>query len=260
MENTYSSLIPNISYFKERKCSTDWKLPERIIPYYDLTYIISGKIKYVIDGNPYELKEGDVIFVQKGSSRQTFVNSNSPAHYFAFNFDYFFTTETSNTELPFPLIFSIGLDTEIINLCKQFNIIWNKTNINNKDLIARGLFMQILHKLLNFDQSSNINFPIEDKRIRTIKNFILLNITKKIDIETLASIINLHPIYFSAFFKKHTGMSPVDYIQKLRIHTAESLLLTGKYNITEVASLCGFDDPFYFSRLFKKLMGIPPST
>ena len=54
-------------------------------------------------------------------------------------------------------------------------------------------------------------------------------------------------------------MTPLQYILSLRINNAQSLLETTKYNITEIASFVGYDNPLYFSRIFKKQAGMSPS-
>ena len=54
-------------------------------------------------------------------------------------------------------------------------------------------------------------------------------------------------------------MTPLQYILSLRISNAQSLLETTKYNVTEIASIVGYENPLYFSRIFKKQVGLSPS-
>ena len=64
------------------------------------------------------------------------------------------------------------------------------------------------------------------------------------------------------FFKKVkqlTGMSPNDYIKKIRMEEAASLLINTNMTAAEVAFKCGFEDQYYFSKSFKKYYGLPPS-
>lgn len=60
-------------------------------------------------------------------------------------------------------------------------------------------------------------------------------------------------------FKLYTGFTPMQYILSKRIYNAEALLQNTQYNITEIAQIVGYDNPLYFSRIFKKLKGISPS-
>lgn len=54
-------------------------------------------------------------------------------------------------------------------------------------------------------------------------------------------------------------MTPMQHVLNLRITTAKTLLRTTTYSVSEVASIVGYDNPLYFSRLFKKQTGLPPS-
>lgn len=66
--------------------------------------------------------------------------------------------------------------------------------------------------------------------------------------------------YLKKMFKRETGLTPLQYLTDKRLENAASTLSThlGKGNISETAMLCGFSDPLYFSRLFKKRYGVSP--
>lgn len=68
--------------------------------------------------------------------------------------------------------------------------------------------------------------------------------------------------YLKKMFKKETGLTPLQYLTDRRLENAASTLATfcGKGNISETARLCGFSDPLYFSRLFKKKYGVSPRS
>ena len=85
------------------------------------------------------------------------------------------------------------------------------------------------------------------------------NFQLPISIAELAFEASVSETYFRREFKLYFGLSPVAYIQKIRIENAKSLLLTGYYQVSEVAVRCGFDSISYFSTTFKKLCGITPT-
>ena len=60
-------------------------------------------------------------------------------------------------------------------------------------------------------------------------------------------------------FKKEFSLSPVRYVTKVRIDRAKELLVSGRHTVTEISELCGFENVYYFSSVFKKAVGVSPS-
>ena len=67
------------------------------------------------------------------------------------------------------------------------------------------------------------------------------------------------PCWFIQNFKKVTKYTPAQYIVSLRIHNAMNLFETTRYNVSQIAAAVGYDNPLYFSRLFKKHTGMTPT-
>ena len=85
------------------------------------------------------------------------------------------------------------------------------------------------------------------------------NYNKPICIEDYASDHNMSVSWFIRNFKEYTQMTPAQYILSLRISNAQTLLESTNYNVTEIADIVGYDNPLYFSRIFKKQSGMSPS-
>ncbi|HKK62961.1 MAG TPA: AraC family transcriptional regulator, partial [Bacteroidales bacterium] len=85
------------------------------------------------------------------------------------------------------------------------------------------------------------------------------NMHEKLSLNQLAEETGFSASHFSLLFRKKTGRSPMDYLIYLRIQKACQYLDNTSLRIQEIALKVGYEDQYYFSRLFKKLMGIPPS-
>jgi len=95
-------------------------------------------------------------------------------------------------------------------------------------------------------------------RIRDMKGILDREYQKKIDLTFLSNEVLLSVDYIRHEFKKHYGVSPLQYLIKKRVDYAKHLLITSPMSIKQVAYQCGFENEYYFSRLFKKLTGISP--
>jgi AraC-like DNA-binding protein len=82
---------------------------------------------------------------------------------------------------------------------------------------------------------------------------------EEISIEQYAVSRNMSTSWFNRSFRSAVGTSPMQYILDVRIRNAQTLLETTDYSVTSIAALVGYENPMYFSRLFRKAKGLSPS-
>jgi len=121
--------------------------------------------------------------------------------------------------------------------------------------ICLSHFLASFCYLTQFRQIRSTNEPVMiDRSILFMKN----NLDKKLTLADLARKAQLSASHYSMVFKKNTGRAPLDYLIQLKIQKACQLLDHTSLRVKEVALNIGYDDPYYFSRIFKKLMGVSP--
>ena len=76
---------------------------------------------------------------------------------------------------------------------------------------------------------------------------------------SFATLANLSESHYRSLFKRHTGYAPMNYFIRLRMHKACQLLDTTNLSVKEVANMLGYQDPFYFSRVFKAVIEQAPT-
>ena len=85
------------------------------------------------------------------------------------------------------------------------------------------------------------------------------NYSQEINIDEYAEQMNVSVSWFIRNFRESTGLTPMQYILSKRIYNAEILLQDPSYNVSEISRVVGYDNPLYFSRIFKKAKGLSPS-
>ncbi|HEX8545511.1 MAG TPA: AraC family transcriptional regulator [Cytophagaceae bacterium] len=95
--------------------------------------------------------------------------------------------------------------------------------------------------------------------IETTISYMREHLHEKITLETFAKLVNRSASHYSLVFKNRTSKSPIEYFNYLKIQRASQLLDFTSLPVHEIGERLAFDDPFYFSRLFKKIMGMSPS-
>lgn len=96
------------------------------------------------------------------------------------------------------------------------------------------------------------------KPVRLVMEYIENHYNEKITLEMLAEKVNLSSSYLSSIIKKETGISLAENINKIRIEESKKILLKSNVNITELASMVGYNYSNHFARLFKQFTGMTP--
>ncbi len=102
------------------------------------------------------------------------------------------------------------------------------------------------------------NIKVSSLTKRT-KEYIKANYAKPITLEEIAREINVSPQYLSKLFKEETGENFIDYLTATRIRIAKQLLEQDELSVKEICYNTGYSDPNYFSRIFKKVVGVTPT-
>lgn len=127
-----------------------------------------------------------------------------------------------------------------------------------KQMLLEHILIQIKRVQMNQFENLDRSVTWQDEMVDTVLNAIEGDLTAEYDFNQIAEEQNISISYFRSIFKSITGLSPVEYLNRVRILHALELLQTTRDSIAEVAAKVGIYDPNYFSRLFKKIIGYPP--
>src|ERR1700684_1485162 len=97
-------------------------------------------------------------------------------------------------------------------------------------------------------------------RVDRCIDYMVQHLDQPLQVATLAAQAKVSPSHFFALFKRRIGSAPMDYFTRLRMQRACRLLEDTGLSIKEISSKLGYDDQFYFSRVFKSINGVAPSA
>lgn len=121
----------------------------------------------------------------------------------------------------------------------------------------------LLEKLVS-DETPDVRFERDAGsanagRIRRTIAYMAQHLNQPLQVSTLAAQASVSTSHYFALFKRQTGSAPIDYFIRLRMNHARELLDSTRSSIKEIAAEMGYDDPFYFSRVFKSVHQVAPA-
>ena len=124
------------------------------------------------------------------------------------------------------------------------------------DLILRRLLLPFLESI----SPEGFEHLHEQNRFYSVIEYINRNVVAPLSISKLAAIAGMRPNDFSADFRRAFGVPPKQYICQRRMGIAKTLLLSSNLSVKQISIKVGYDNEFFFSRLFKKYTGHSPSN
>ena len=156
-------------------------------------------------------------------------------------------------------IINTGTSPEYTRLFKQMIQELQRCQTDYKDLLVlllQQLFISIHRQITKEHKLKN---EYLDSEMEIAMQYFNDHYNAEINIEEYAASRGMSVSWFIRNFKLYTNTTPMQYIVSLRIANAQMLLETTNYNVTEIGNIVGYDNPLYFSRIFRKQKGISPS-
>ncbi len=141
------------------------------------------------------------------------------------------------------------------NLSEILRLSVEKHNTDEIFSVLEQMQDEVFKQKLNIDQHESVSDIVAQ-----IKDYVDCCYTEEISLINLSKNFNIDSSYLSKVFKQVSGDNLMLYISKKRVSKAKEYLRNSSLNITEISSLVGYSDYGYFSRVFKKIIGISPSS
>jgi AraC-like DNA-binding protein len=259
LKNDYDFQVTDIGHIIERKANPNWHIKDLANhTHYILAYAVDGEAVYKLEDNEFTVKKGDVLFFPKDVPHSAYSKPQNPWQFYSISFD--LDLRNASDENLFSSVNNIISSPDLYrlpSLLAELNGVWTGKRAGYI-IKCRSLILDILYTLIKEIDCSNYNYA-NYKCIERVLNLLNSNYMYTYSVEDLAKVSNLSYSHFRMLFKKVTGLTTVQYQNNIKINKSKDLLLSGDCNVTEAALAVGFNDIFYFSRLFKKITGSAPS-
>lgn len=234
----------------------DWKdeyIETHLHDFFEIEYILSGEGTCFIDGKKYDMYPGMIYFMSPVNTHKVFINTTK---FFNISFSENMCSPELLSELTLsgqPPVFQLtGRDFTFLESL-SYELIDNLKDSEYSSMLLNC----ILTKLVNYTKSRK-----PDKKSPASKKaiiYIINHFRENISLSDAARYMGLTPAYFSGLFKKETGTTFKEYLDRLRFENAKKLVLLSHMTIQQICSESGFSNYENFIRRFKKRFGVTPT-
>jgi AraC-like DNA-binding protein len=206
-----------------------------------------GAADYIFKEETLSVKEGDVLYLPKNGSYHIEVKEYSKWICIDFSFSFTescrsgFVCRRCGTDIRniFVKAFHNWMRNDIYRLPKAYGVLY--------DIYTSILYVESQ----KYTKSSDIHLKAVELILQNYNN-------PEFSVEHLCERLGLSPSHVRRIFSENARMSPIKYLGYVRCEQAKSMLTSSNLSVGEIAESVGFSDPLYFSRLFKKNIGLSP--
>ncbi len=226
-----------------------------------LIYCLQGKGYFIIDNKRYEVRSNQYILVPATDKYMRYwADNDDPWTIYWVHFtgdkihDFNRSLNLTISRGPVQTPFNENAINIWHNIYQTLEMGYSLENINSACFCLYHIIATFLMPERHIQSDKDDDGDIITKTIHNMRD----NLSKKLSVEDMAGKHNLSVSHFSNLFRKATGMPPIDYFIHLKMQKACQLLYANADKIKDVAAYLGYEDPYYFSRIFKKYIGSSP--
>ena len=243
--------------------------------FWEMVYVDSGSV--IINANEKQsvLKQGEIIFHKPNEFHTLYADKKTASNVFVISF------ECSSEAMQFfnekTMTVPSNLKKHIGHIIEEYNETFLPMSLDDVKLtfkenppigsqqMIKTYLEQLLILLIRYEQSTKHLrlFPskesMENHLVSQIMKHIDANIYSKISVSEICHSLNYSRAYLSKIFKQETEYTIMEYILRQKIKTAKKLIREKNMNFTQISDKLCFDNPHYFSRVFKRVTNMTPS-
>ncbi|WP_330949278.1 AraC family transcriptional regulator [Virgibacillus sp. MG-45] len=248
-------------YITHSEYDKGWHSTQHTHHFTELFYIVKGKGAFVLPQKEIPIKENDLVIINPNVEHTEKSNPQDSLEYIALGI------EGLAFSLPKEMDSSVGLytyqgDRKDMLFYLQKLLVEVQHGDAEYEIVCQNIIEILIVKLRrekNFKveqiETKNVN-----KAVAFAMHYINQNYRDNITLDKLAKVAHINKYYLAHSFKKDMGVSPIDYLNKIRVHEAQILLETTDYPISYIAEIIGFSSQSFFAQAFKRSTNETPSS
>ena len=240
----------------------------------ELLYVKNGSYTVLLDGVEHEIEKGDLVLFCSNAIHHVFTKNLPENEYYVIKISPAFFLQFSNKEEGAEYVMSFAINR------KESKNIWKKEELEGTSLLSvlqsliaehEGLkyasqvatklkIMELLVEILRSDSPTDERSP-HNQTASLIYNtmvYVRNHFAEDMDERELARTLGMSYSYFSRSFKRVTGMTFKQYLNRTRVNQAEKMLCRGSTSVSEIATRCGYNSISYFISVYKSITGKTP--
>jgi AraC-like DNA-binding protein len=274
------ALLPSISCTVLRAgwfpCQPGWYLSRRLMPSYILFASVGGATDFTIGGRGYRLEPGTALLMPPHTPQEGRHDpATPPMEVYSVHFQArLYGVLDAPAVLGFPVFFAppaaaferlVGSCARIVDdlatrapgfalaaggeCARLLSVLWQQTVAGGPDSRPAGAAPPPAHTAAR---------AAEMARLAPVFHTMQTRYAEHVALEELAGLLHYHPSYFCAYFKRVTGVAPLQFLARYRLDRARELLLSTDLTVAEIADATGYFDAAYLRRVFRQVEGVSP--
>jgi AraC-like DNA-binding protein len=231
----------------------------RTLPEFQIVYITKGEGVFGAEGKTYRVIPGSLLLILPGIKHfyKPIFEIGWHEYWAGFKGEFYAKLLEEGIFSREHIFFDVGLHNDIVSIFSQiFDEVRTQQPLYQIKACS-GILTLIAELLTHERRSGQPNYY--QKIVEKAKYLIEANVFNAINVPSISEQIGVSPSKLNEIFKTYTSMTPYQYYIHIKIHKAENLLEQDDVAVKEVAFNLGFEDQYYFSRLFKNKTGVAPS-
>lgn len=223
---------------------------------YIFLYCTDGKGTVLVGGKTFEMRAHDALCIPRYTGHCYYASAENP---WSLLWVHFKGEDAKNYPLEECRLIHFTSEYATNRMMFLFDLLFRVLGAN----YTEGNFIyisQVLELILaeTYYREKTNGTQLQNKHVTSIIRYMFRNLEKRLTLEDIVKEFDLSKSYLNAIFQKYTQHAPMDFYINMKMKRACSLLRSTDFRIYEVSAKLGYEDPYCFSRIFKKMVGISP--